>query len=154
MELIFTPQIRLVITVVLAMLLGGIIGVDREFSGRPAGLRTHVLVGGAAALIVALGDTLVKRLGLGSELMRADPLRVIEAVITGVSFLGAGTIFRRSDSDHVEGLTTAASLLFVAVVGVCTAVGQIGTAVVMTVFALVGLPSGVWLEGFFQKPRQ
>jgi putative Mg2+ transporter-C (MgtC) family protein len=77
---------------------------------------------------------------------------VVEAVITGVSFLGAGTIFRRSDSDHIEGLTTAASLLFVAVVGICTALGEIGTALVLTLLAWVVLRSGVWLEGHFAQP--
>jgi putative Mg2+ transporter-C (MgtC) family protein len=98
-----------------------------------------------------LGDTVIVRLGAAPEVLRADPLRVVEAVITGVSFLGAGTIFRRSDSDHIEGLTTAASLLFVAVVGICTALGEIGTAVILTLLAWVVLRSGIWLEGRFQK---
>ncbi|RIK44924.1 MAG: hypothetical protein DCC55_00905 [Chloroflexi bacterium] len=146
MVLNFIPQVFMIAHVVIAMLLAALIGLERELSDKPAGLRTHMLVGGAAAFIVLLSDTLIDRITVSPELLRSDPIRIVEAVITGVSFLGAGTIFRRSGDDHIEGLTTAASLLFVAVTGICVAAGQIGTAIVLTLFALLVLHSGRWLE--------
>lgn len=128
--------------VALAMVLSAVIGWERERSDRPAGFRTHMLVGGAATLIVALSDIITERVGVNPVLVRSDPLRLIEAVVAGVSFLGAGTIFRSSDRNTVEGLTTAASLLFVAVIGICVAVDQILTAIGMTILAFLVLQSG------------
>jgi putative Mg2+ transporter-C (MgtC) family protein len=71
--------------------------------------------------------------------IQSDPLRIIEAVITGVSFLGAGTIIRHSSTDHVEGLTTAASLQLAAAVGVTVAVGQLLWCAGITILALLTL---------------
>jgi len=143
MELIGLDQIQLQILayVGLAMLLGAAIGLEREIEDKPAGLRTHMLVAGVAALFVALGDVVVRRFNahLGSELVRSDPVRIIQAVITGVSFLGAGTIIRRSAPRQVEGLTTAASILFAAAVGVCVALSQLVLAVGVTVLVLITL---------------
>jgi putative Mg2+ transporter-C (MgtC) family protein len=134
-------QIQILIGVALAMILGAAIGLEREAKDKPAGLRTHMLVAGAAAFLVALSDVAVKRFNvdLGSGLVRSDPIRIIEAVITGISFLGAGTILRHRSSDHVEGLTTAASLLFVAALGVCVALSQVLLAIGVTVLVLVTL---------------
>ena len=134
-------QLQILAYVGLAMLLGAVIGLEREIEDKPAGLRTHMLVAGAAALLVALGDVVVRRfdVGLGKELVRSDPVRIIEAVITGVSFLGAGTIIRGSASRQVEGLTTAASILFAAAVGVCVALSQLVLAVGVTVLVLITL---------------
>jgi len=134
-------ELSALLSVVLAMVLGGAIGLEREASDKPAGLRTHMLVAGAAALVVALSDVMVQRFntGLTAQLVQADPVRVMEAVVTGVSFLGAGTIIRRSAERQVEGLTTAASLLFTAAVGVCVALSQNFLAVGVTVLVLVTL---------------
>ena len=74
-----------------------------------------------------------------SGVIRSDPIRIVEAIITGVSFLGAGTIFRRGRSDHVEGLTTAASLLMSAAVGISVALNQIPLAVGVTALSLLVL---------------
>jgi putative Mg2+ transporter-C (MgtC) family protein len=123
------------------MLLGAVIGFEREIEDKPAGLRTHMLVAGAAALLVSVGDVVVRRFSvdLGSEVVRSDPMRIIEAVITGVSFLGAGTIIRHRGRRRIEGLTTAASTLFTAGVGVCVALSQVMLAVGGTVLVLVTL---------------
>src|SRR6185369_13244518 len=99
--------------IALAMVLGGVLGIDREQRHKPAGLRTHMLVAGSAALLVTLGEVVIVQYNRPELVaaVRADPLRILSAVITGVSFLGAGTIIRRHGAeDHVEGLTTAASL--------------------------------------------
>ena len=114
----WASQLPIIGEVALAMVLGGAIGVEREFADKPAGFRTHMLVAGAAALLVGLSAALVAEYAAhpNSDLLRFDPVRVVEAIVTGVSFLGAGTIFRRSETNHVEGLTTAASILLAAAV--------------------------------------
>jgi putative Mg2+ transporter-C (MgtC) family protein len=119
-------EVRVLLEVFAAMLLGALIGLDREAAEKPAGIRTHMLVAGAAAFLISLGQISVKQFGgvMGSELIRADPIRTIEAVITGVSFLGAGTIIRRRSEQDVKGLTTAASILFAATVGIGVALSQ------------------------------
>src|SRR5262245_46564658 len=100
-------QFQILGYIALAMLFGSVVGADREAARKPAGLRKHMLVSGAASLLVLLGQFTVRsydeKLGIH---LTSDPIRVIEAVVTGVSFLGAGTIIRNRDGDHVEGLTT------------------------------------------------
>ena len=137
----YQRQLQILGSVALAMLLGAILGLDREIAHKPAGLRTHMMVSGAAALLVALGDVIIYHFDvkMGHTVLQSDPLRIIEAVITGVSFLGAGTIIRRGSTEEVEGLTTAASLLFVAGAGVTVALSQWVLAVGITVLALVTL---------------
>jgi putative Mg2+ transporter-C (MgtC) family protein len=119
-------QLAILAGVFLAMLLGGVIGIERTTANKPAGFRTHMLVAGAAALLVGLSDALIQRFNPGAytDLIQSDPIRVIQAIIAGISFLGAGTIFRHPKKQHVEGITTAASLLFSGAIGICVALRQ------------------------------
>lgn len=135
-----SDQMGLLLRVAIAMVLGALIGIEREYADKPAGLRTHMLVAGAAALLVGLADVLAQRFTAETyaEILRADPIRIVEAVITGVSFLGAGTIFRRNDAG-VEGLTTAASLLVVSAIGIAVALDQFVLALCVTVLGFVVL---------------
>jgi len=112
--------------VAFAMLLGGLVGLEREMANRPAGFRTHMLVCGMAAMMVGLTDPLIDLVHVrgNGHVLSTDPIRVIEALVAGVAFLGAGTIFRSRDN-QIEGLTTAASLLAVGGIGV--AVGATST---------------------------
>lgn len=107
--------------VAFAMLLGGIIGVEREFSGKPAGLRTLMLVSGSAALLMIAGDIILDTYALKhyDEFINLDPIRIIQSIIIGISFLGAGTIILRQEKEQVEGLTTAAAILLAGAVGIC-----------------------------------
>lgn len=132
-------QWEILIIVGLAMALGAAIGFEREVADKPAGLRTHMLVAGAAAFLVALGDVVVVQFDLDVEqkLIQADPIRLMEAVITGVSFLGAGTIIRHRGSGYVEGLTTAASVLFASAIGMAVALGQGLLAIGVTIIVLI-----------------
>ena len=105
-------QFGVVAGVAFAMLLGGLIGFERELKNRPAGFRTHMLVAGAAALLVGMGPLmLVPYAGGQGPVLRIDPLRLVEAVVAGVGFIGAGTILGQRRGRQVTGLTTAASLL-------------------------------------------
>ncbi len=145
-------QFQVISEVALAMLLGGLVGLERELADKPSGLRTHMIVAGAAALLVGLGDALLGRFNASVDVgIRTDPIRIVEAIIAGVSFLGAGTIFRRSKGEQVEGITTAASLLLVSAIGISVALRQHVLAVGVTVLALTVL-RGVnlierWLDG-------
>lgn len=141
MEAFFSsPEVEHLMLIALAMLLGGVIGYDREVADKPAGLRTHMLVAGAAAMLTSLANALVNNSQLADGLIRTDPIRLTEAIVTGVSFLGAGTIFRNKDKEStVEGLTTAASVLFVAAVGISVALSQFITAVGGTILILITL---------------
>ena len=133
-------QLEIIGEVALAMLLGGVIGFERELADKPAGFRTQMLVAGAAALLVGLGDALLLRFIVeGKSNVTADPIRIVEAIVTGISFLGAGTIFRRTSSEQVQGLTTAASILFCAAVGISVAMRQFVLAVGVTLLALIVL---------------
>ena len=135
-------QLIIIGQVAFAMLLGGIIGFERELSHKPAGFRTHMLVAGASALFMALSISAVNyyHAVLGSPGVEADVLRVAAAIVTGVSFLGAGTIFKANqDNNKIGGLTTAASIWFAAAVGMTTAVGQLLTATAVTIIALIVL---------------
>ena len=141
-------QLEIIGEVALAMLLGGIIGMERERANKPAGFRTHMLVAGSAALLVGLADALLHRYGGGGAdgPVRSDPIRVVEAIITGISFLGAGTIFRRGESRGVEGLTTAASLLLSGALGISVALRQFILAGGITALALLVLWGLKFLE--------
>ena len=135
-------QLDIALKVLIATLLGGLVGFEREMMHKPAGLRTHAILAASAALLVGIADSLVGHFVTeqSPELLRVDPLRVVEAIVTGVAFLGAGTIFRNQGGngrDAVEGLTTAASFLLVAAIGVTVAVGHLLLAVVITLLALV-----------------
>ena len=143
-------QLAIIATVAYAMLLGGAVGFERELKDRPAGFRTHMLVAGAAALLVGLGDLLAVHFSAETyrELVRVDPIRLIEAVVAAVGFLGAGAIFRRGDgeADRVSGLTTAASMLMVAAIGIAAGLGSYLLALGATLLTLVVLLLLNWFE--------
>ena len=132
-------QLQTVAAVLIAAILGSAVGMERELANRPAGLRTHAILAASACLLVSLGDTLLEYYAVesASNVLRADPIRIVEAVVTGTAFLGAGTIFRDRANGAVEGLTTAASLLLVGAIGIAVALKQFVTAVLVTALTLL-----------------
>ena len=151
-------EVSILIRLVVAVVLGGVIGWEREAAGKAAGVRTHMLVALGAALFVALGDAVLERFALqrlsGADI-RSDPLRIVEAVVAGVSFLGAGTIFVSHGRERVEGLTTAAAIWATAAVGIATGLERFALAVGATVLVFLILRVG-WLLPFEgdQQARQ
>jgi putative Mg2+ transporter-C (MgtC) family protein len=141
-------QVSVLVATGYAMLLGGAVGVERELKDRPAGFRTHMLVAGAAALLVGLGDLLATHYVArpGHDILRLDAMRLISAVVSAVGFLGAGAIFRRNGGDNVSGLTTAASLLMVAVIGIAAGVHANLLALGVTLLTLAVLELLSWVE--------
>ncbi|MDX1694032.1 MAG: MgtC/SapB family protein [Ketobacteraceae bacterium] len=141
----YTTQIGILINAMVALVLGGIIGFERELKRRPAGMRTHFLVAVSAALFINLSELLVNISPgeAGSHLVNFDPSRALVAIVTGISFLGAGTIFRSEDG--VTGLTTAATLLFAGAMGITVALGEyvLATALTLLIVALLRILGAV-----------
>ena len=135
----------------LALALGGLVGFEREAAGKWAGLRTHMLVCLSAFLFVKTGQlvTVATALlwaasGVPADAIRSDPVRIIQAVAVGISFVGAGAVFR--DRDRVRGLTSAASLLVVAPIGLSVALGRYVLAAGAAVLVVVVLRLLDWVE--------
>jgi putative Mg2+ transporter-C (MgtC) family protein len=120
---------RLCVRLLVAVVLGGLLGYQRESIGAAAGLRTHMLVSLGCALFVIIP------LQAGMEL--DDLSRVIQGVTAGIGFLGAGAILKLTDENQIVGLTTAASIWLTAAVGLAAGMGREGTAVVSALFAFV-----------------
>ena len=128
--------LRLVLTVVLC----GAIGFEREVRDQPAGFRTHILLGLGATLFTLVsvyGFEPFTRAALGSGGLQFDPTRISAQIVTGVGFLGAGTIIRRGGD--VRGLTTAASLWATAAIGMAVGAGYLFGAAATTVLAMATL---------------
>lgn len=126
------PQtVRIVLRLTFALLAGGVIGVQREASGKAAGLRTHILV--------CMGTTLF--VIAASEVgMREDAMsRVVQGLVTGIGFLGAGAILKLENSGRIRGLTTAAGIWMTAAIGVAIGLGLLGIAGIGTVFTWIVL---------------
>ena len=115
-----------------ALILGSLIGVEREKKGRSAGLRTHILVCVGSALIMLVSIHLHDFYG-----EKGDPGRIAAGVITGIGFLGAGTIIRSKEG--IRGLTTAASIWVSSGIGLASGAGYFSAAFAVTIIALLTL---------------
>jgi len=131
----------ILLRVAAAMLFGGILGIERELGRHAAGLRTHMLIAGAAALIVGLGDSVAEHFQQDQyrDLLQVDPIRLIEAVVACVGFIAAGTILRGTRDGEVSGLTTATSLLMAASLGIAVGIGAYVIATGVTLLCLLVL---------------
>jgi putative Mg2+ transporter-C (MgtC) family protein len=144
---------EVLVRVVLAGVLGGAIGAERELREREAGLRTHMLVAVGAALFTIVSAyawadfTFSQRGGI-----TFDPTRIAAQIVTGIGFLGAGAIIRQGLS--IRGLTTAASLWVVAAIGMASGAGYYSAAVITTVLVLVSLwPLRIVAHRMFERIR-
>ena len=141
--------VTVMLRVVLAALAGALVGFERAAHGRAAGLRTHMTVSMGAALTVMVGLYAVKVLG-----MTSDPLRVAAQVVSGVGFLGAGTILLRRGGSQIQGLTTAAGLWTVATIGIAMGLGFYEGALLATFLVVLILSLVSRLEFFMNRKRQ
>jgi len=117
--------VRMIIRLLAAMLLGAIIGIQREHTGKPAGLRTHMLVALGAALFMLTAE----EAGMNS----ADLSRVIQGLATGIGFLGGGAILKLSKEHEIKGLTSAAAIWMTAAVGVAVGLGRLWLAILSVI---------------------
>ena len=133
----------------LAVLLGGIVGVERELSGKPAGLRTNILICLGSALLMDLSIT-IGVVGSGERV--GDPARIAAQVVTGVGFLGAGTIMQARG--EVVGLTTAATIWVVAAIGLAVGAGRRAEAVAAALLVTLVLTALGWIERWMLSFRR
>ena len=140
----FPDRDRLIIVllrVFAAVLFGAVVGIERERAGKPAGLRTHMIVSlGTAVVVIACQDAGMSLDGLS---------RVIQGIVTGIGFIGAGTILKLNEQREIQGLTTAAGLWMTAAIGVAAGLGILGLAVIGTVVTVLVLV----LEHFIDARR-
>ena len=134
---------RITLRLLTAATLGGVLGFEREQKGKAAGLRTHMLVALGAALFV-----LIPQQAGASD---ADLTRVLQGLVAGVGFLGAGTIIKGSGDEEIKGLTTAAGIWLTAAIGVAAGMGREATAVLSTLLALVILYTVPRITRYFQN---
>jgi putative Mg2+ transporter-C (MgtC) family protein len=119
---------RITLRLLLAALLGGLLGYERERKGKAAGVKTHMLVAiGAAIFVMVPKETGVSDIELG---------RIIQGVVAGIGFLGAGAIIKGNTEEHITGLTTAAGIWLTAAIGVTIGLGREASAVLSTLFTL------------------
>jgi putative Mg2+ transporter-C (MgtC) family protein len=130
--------VHVLIRLVAAGLLGALVGIQREKAGKPAGVRTHMLVSlGTAVSVLACT-------GVGMSLDGIS--RVIQGIVTGIGFIGAGNILKLRDEQEIQGLTTAAGIWMTAAIGVAVGLGSLGVALLSTFFTLVILALTVRFE--------
>lgn len=133
----YTSFPEMALRMAMAVAFGAVIGLDREASQKPAGLRTHMLISLAAAVFTLLTFELTRVAGSFGDAVRADPVRVMEAVVAGVAFLGAGTIIQ--SRGRIRGITTGASIWLSGAMGVACGGGYYVIALATLVFALIVL---------------
>jgi putative Mg2+ transporter-C (MgtC) family protein len=141
-ELTFADQLDLALRLAVGLALGAVIGFERELHSQPAGFRTHSVVALGAAIFTVVS-------AFGFEGIGADPTRIAAQIVSGIGFIGAGTIIQARG--QIRGLTTAASLWSVAGIGMAAGAALYGVAVIGTVLMLVILSLFDWAESYARR---
>lgn len=136
-----TPPLVVTARLLIAAFLGGLIGYEREINARSAGLRTHILISMGACLFALVSFEIIELSQADPQIQRVDPLRLIEAVTSGVAFLAAGSII--VSGGKVHGLTTGAGMWVAGAIGLACGIGQAGLALIATAMLVPIL----WLLG-------
>lgn len=123
--------IQALLRLTIAVLCGGAIGYQRERVGKAAGLRTHIITAAGSALLVISG--------IHAEMGEDALSRIVQGLVTGIGFLGAGAILKSEEARDIRGLTTAAGLWMTCAIGVTAGLGQFVTAIIATAVALISL---------------
>jgi putative Mg2+ transporter-C (MgtC) family protein len=137
---------RVIIRLAVAMLAGAVVGVQRERTGKPAGLRTHMLV--------ALGATLFVLVPAEMGMTSADLSRVIQGVATGIGFIGGGAILKLSKERDIQGLTTASGIWITAAIGVAIGLGRLGVALLSAILSWIILALIGKVEHWLSRERE
>lgn len=135
----YQNQLIILLNIFIATVLSGIIGIEREHLNKPAGLRTNMIVGSISCFFVAISPSLSNfiQANITSDLLSVDPIRVLQAIIVGISFIGAGTILKSKEENTVQNLTTASSLLYSTGIGISVALNAYIVAVGLTLLGLL-----------------
>lgn len=146
-------EMDVLVKLILAALAGGLVGLEREKHGRPAGLRTNLLVSVGACAMMIVSEAFYIKYGMldAQSAVRLDPSRVAAQIVTGIGFLGAGVILKEGVS--VRGLTTAASLWVVACLGMAFGMGHFSLGAITTILVLISLVFLKKLDPIIRKDR-
>src|SRR6476659_1110820 len=137
---------RVVIRLLAALILGGLVGIQRERTHKPAGLRTHMLVClGTAVFVTACGAV-----GMGFDAQS----RIIQGIVTGLGCIGAGSILKLSHEHEIKGLTAAAGVWMTAAIGVTVGLGALGIAILATALTLIILAVATKIDKILQTERE
>ena len=145
------PWTDIAIRVVFTIVAGAAFGINRGEKGRTAGLRTTILVSLAACIAMILANRLTLSADPSTPSNPGDPLRIPLGVLSGMGFIGAGAILRRDDI--VIGVTTAATVWFVTIMGLCFGSGQLGLGTVAAILGLAVLGGMEWAENLLPRER-
>lgn len=145
-------DLNILMRVAIGAVLAGVLGWERESAGKSAGLRTHTLIGISAVLFVAIGEYMAVSFRAYGDHVRFDAANLIGAIVTGISFLGAGMIIFRKEHGSVRGLTTAAGILTTAAIGVLVGLERYFLAVGSTAIVFVVLRFAMYFEMKFLEP--
>ena len=137
---------QMLLRIIIAVLLGGLVGMQREQAGKPAGVRTHMLV--------CLGTAVVVLACAGMGMQYDAQSRVIQGIVTGIGFIGAGSILKLNEERDIQGLTTAAGLWLTAAIGIACGVGTIGIALITAVVTVIVLALAGVIETREAKARE
>jgi putative Mg2+ transporter-C (MgtC) family protein len=137
--MIYGNEVNIFVRLLVICLLAGLLGWERESAGKAAGLRTHILVGIATVLFVVIGEDMARGFRAYGDHVRFDAANLLGAIVTGISFLGAGMIIFKRRHGDVKGLTTAAGILTTAAIGVLVGMEKYLVAVGSTVIVFVVL---------------
>lgn len=154
----YADDLSILLRVVIACLLSGVLGWEREAAGKAAGLRTHILVCVSAVLFTIAGQFMAVSFAAYGGHVRFDAANLIGAIVTGISFLGAGMIIFRKDSRDVSGLTTSAGILTTAVIGMLVALERYflavgSTAIVFFVLRFVNTFEKRYLDPYTRNSK-
>jgi putative Mg2+ transporter-C (MgtC) family protein len=138
-------MVHVLVRLLVACILGGLLGYERERTGKAAGLRTHMLVTLGAAFFIVVPQL--------EGTPNADITRVIQGIVTGIGFLGGGAILKLTEDKEIHGLTTAAGIWLCAAIGIAVGFGRLGTAVLGTVLAYIILSVLSRWEGAIQHGK-
>lgn len=133
-----TEQLFIFLDIFITCILTSLVGIEREEAHKPAGIRTNMIVGASSCLFVSIIPSLIDFVQFSNfyDKVTPDPIRALQAIVIGIGFIGAGTIIKRGSENSVSGLTTAATLLFSAGIGITVACQLYVLAVCITLLLL------------------
>lgn len=154
----FQDDVSILLRVLIACLLSGILGWERESAGKAAGLRTHILVGVASVLFTVVGEFMAVSFRAYGDHVRFDAAGLVGAIVTGISFLGAGMIFFKKGQSDVHGLTTAAGIVTTAAIGILVGLERYflaagSTAIVFFVLRFVNIFEVKFIDTVDKNPH-
>lgn len=153
----YIEQLRIFLDIIITSALLAFVGFERETAHKPAGLRTNMIVGGASCLVVSIIPELIDFVGDAGyqDIIQPDPIRVIEALLVGIGFIGAGSVMKSRAENEIKGLTTAATILYSTGIGITVAIHLYLLAISVTILIIIiNYSVNRWARSLVKKKEQ